>query len=85
MASIRPAWWDWELVLSLHLLKRMVERRFSESDLRSMLETAHECRPGPHLGRWVLSTNHDRRRWRVIVEPDEERRRLVVITAYPVE
>ena len=31
-----PAWWDWELELTAHVLKRMVDRRFSEVDLRSM-------------------------------------------------
>ena len=27
----RSAWWDWELELSAHLLKRMVDRGFSGS------------------------------------------------------
>ena len=35
-----PAWWDWEIELSPHLLKRMVDRRFTEVDLRRMLERA---------------------------------------------
>jgi hypothetical protein len=32
-----PGWWDWELELSPHLLKRMTDRRFTEIDLRRML------------------------------------------------
>jgi hypothetical protein len=32
-----PDWWDWELELSPHLLKRMTDRRFTEIDLRRML------------------------------------------------
>jgi hypothetical protein len=35
-----PGWWDWELELSPHLLKRMTDRRFTEIDLRRMLERA---------------------------------------------
>lgn len=35
-----PFWWDWELELSPHVLKRMLDRRFNESELRTMLEGA---------------------------------------------
>ncbi len=35
-----PEWWDWPLELSPHVLKRMVDRGFSEADLRTMLEDA---------------------------------------------
>lgn len=35
-----PSWWDWELEFSPHLLKRMIDRQFSEVDLRRMLEHA---------------------------------------------
>jgi hypothetical protein len=35
-------------------------------------------------GRWVIDTRHRRKAWEVIVEPDLERRLLVVVTAYPV-
>ena len=35
-----PEWWEWDLELSSHLLKRMVDRDFNEPDLRAMLETA---------------------------------------------
>jgi len=34
-----PEWWDWELDLSPHLLERMVDRGFSEVDLRRMMES----------------------------------------------
>jgi len=37
-----PEWWDWELELSPHLLKRMLDRGFTESDLRRMLEQLDE-------------------------------------------
>jgi hypothetical protein len=39
-----PSWWSWELELSPHLLKRMVDRQFSEVDLRRMLEHAPRLR-----------------------------------------
>jgi hypothetical protein len=35
-----PEWWEWQLELSPHLLKRMEDRRFTEIDLRRMLERA---------------------------------------------
>jgi hypothetical protein len=35
-------------------------------------------------GRWVVEAQHRRRRWEIVVEPDMDSRRVVVITAYPV-
>ena len=40
-----PTWWDWELELSPHLLKRMVDRDFSEIEVRRMLSGASGFRP----------------------------------------
>ncbi len=70
--------------LSPHLLKRMADRRFTEIDLRRMLAKAADYREDVVEGRWVIETRHRRRAWEVIVEPDSERRLLVVVTAYPV-
>lgn len=81
--SRRPEWWDWELDLSPHLLKRMLDRSFSELDLRAMFEHSRGYRRDIVEGRWVIVTMHRRRTWEVIVEPDFDSRRLVVITAYP--
>jgi hypothetical protein len=80
----RPEWWDWELEFSPHLLKRMDDRRFTEIDLRRMLERALGYREDVVEGRWVIETKHRGRAWEVIVEPDWERQLLVVVTAYPV-
>ena len=77
-------WWVWELELSPHLLKRMDDRRFTEIDLRRMLERAIGYRPDAVEGRWSIETRHRRRTWEVIVEPDWERQLLVIVTAYPV-
>lgn len=62
----------------------MDDRHFSEIDLRRMLERASRCREDVMDGRWVIETRHKRMVWQVIVEPDAERRLLVVVTAYPV-
>ena len=80
----RPAWWVWELELTPHVLKRMVDREFTELDVRQMLEDASSLRPDVEEGRWVVTSRHRRRVWEVVVEPDEAERVLVVITAYPV-
>jgi hypothetical protein len=79
-----PEWWQWELDLTPHLLKRMEERGFNEIDLRTMLLNASGHRPDVFAGRWIIDCRHRRRRWEVIVEPDELDRALVVVTAYPV-
>ncbi len=78
-----PEWWDWELELSPHLFKRMLDRSFSELDLRAMLERSRGYRPDIVNGRWVIVTSHRGKTWEVIVEPDPNTERVVVITAYP--
>lgn len=70
--------------LSPHLLKRMDDRRFTELDLRRMLERATGYRADVVDGRWVIETRHRGRGWEVIMEPDRDRRLLVVVTAYAV-
>lgn len=63
----------------------MTDRGFTEIDLRRMLGVAVRRRPDIEAGRWIIETWHDRQRWEIIVEPDDELRQLVVITAYPVD
>ena len=63
----------------------MEDRGFNEVDLRRMLEQAVAHRADILDGRFVIAARHGRRPWEVIVEPDELRQLLVVITAYPVE
>jgi len=62
----------------------MDDRRFTEIDLRRMLERATGYREDIVDGRWVIDTKHRGKEWEVIVEPDFERQLLVVVTAYPV-
>ena len=63
----------------------MEDRAFNEVDLRHMLEHAGGHRADILEGRFVIETRHAERFWEVIVEPDEIRHLLVVITAYPLE
>ena len=77
-----PPWWAWELELSPHLWKRMADRGFNEVELREMLERGRAYREDVVEGRWVVTTSHAQETWEVIVEPDREERRLVVVTAY---
>ena len=61
----------------------MVDREFTEIDLRRMLEHAHRLREDVEEGRWIVETRHLRQVWEVIVEPDFDAHLLLVITAYP--
>ena len=70
--------------VSPHPLKRMEDRRFTEIDLRRMLERASGYREDVVVDRWVIETRHRGKGWEVIVEPDTGRRLLVVVTAYPI-
>jgi hypothetical protein len=63
----------------------MEDRGFNEVDLRRMLEHADTHRPDILEGRFVIEAHHAGQPWDVIVEPDELRQLLVVITAYPVD
>ena len=78
-----PGWWSWELELSPHLLKRMLDRQINEVDLRIMLHEATGFRDNHEEGRFVIETSHSGVRWAVIVEPSAEDITLIVVTAYP--
>ncbi|HVZ33042.1 MAG TPA: DUF4258 domain-containing protein [Polyangiaceae bacterium] len=80
-----PGWWEWELEQTPHLLKRMLDRRFTEVDLRRMLQRAITYGPDVCEGRFAIDTRHNGKPWQVIVEPDAEDLLLVVVTAYAVE
>jgi hypothetical protein len=61
----------------------MEDRGFHELDLRRMLEHASGYGADMIVGRFVIEARHAEQSWAVIVEPDEERQLLVVVTAYP--
>ena len=77
-----PPWWEWELEFIDHAYESMEKRRFTEIELRRMMENARSYRRDIVEGRWVIETRHQRRRWEVIVEPIPEKKVLDVITAY---
>ena len=62
---IWPEWW--KLELSPHLLKRMLDRRFSEVELRLVMEQATGFQEAPGAGRWIVETVHDDEPWGIIV------------------
>ncbi len=63
----------------------MEDRAFNEIDLRRMLEHAHGHRADILEGRFVIEARQMGQPWEIIVEPDEMRQLLVVITAYPAD
>jgi len=79
-----PDWWNFELELSPHVEERMIDRGFSEVDLRLMIETTGAIRRGGAKRPMDLGTAHDGDAWEVVVEPDERDQVIVVITAYRV-
>lgn len=80
----RPTWWHWGFHLSPHLLKRMGERRLTETELRIMLEDSTGYDADVEVGRWIIEARHRAVPWEVVVEPDDTLRIVVVVTAYPV-
>lgn len=60
----------------------MEDRRFTEIDLRRILQRASGRRDDVVEGGFI-ETRHRGKAWDVIVEPDQERQ-LLVIAAYPV-
>ena len=80
-----PDWWSWEIELTPHLMKRMVDRRFSEVDLRLMLDAAAGFHENHEEDRFVIETTHDGRRRAVIVEPSPDEAVPIVVTAYPLD
>ena len=80
-----PVWWEWELEFTSHLERRTEDRGFTEVDLRAMLEHAATLQFDVVPGRFVVDTRHRGRPWQVVVEPDARLRRVVVVTAFPVD
>lgn len=79
-----PDWWEWDLDFCDHVLDRMIDRNFSETDLRLMFDSGTGYREDVVAGRWIIETEHDNRSWELIVEPVKELSLLTVVTAYPV-
>ncbi len=78
-----PEWWDWELVLTSHIEKRMEERGFTEIELRRMLSKPVGLLPDAQQGRFVVLATLQSTQWAIIVEPEYEDQILVAVTAFP--
>ena len=63
----------------------MVDRQFTEVDIRRMLHRARNYHKDVVQGRWVIESSLRSWPWEIIVEPDYQATLLVVITAYPCE
>jgi hypothetical protein len=63
----------------------MEDRRFTEVDLRRMLEQSTGYRRDAVAGRWAIQTRHRRRAWEVIVEPLIPEQLVLIVTAYPLD
>ena len=77
-----PEWWEWEIALTRHSELRMEERGVSETDLRTMLERASGYSDAVAGGRFLVHVRFRGGNWEVIVEPDAQERRLVVVTVF---
>jgi hypothetical protein len=62
----------------------MIDRSFSETDLRTMLEDATGIRPDALPGRWKIDTFHNRQAWIIVVEPNEPEHILKIVTAFKI-
>jgi hypothetical protein len=77
-----PEWWHWELELTPHLEKRMLQRGFTEIDLRKMLSVPLSIKRDIIAHRWRVEARYQGNSWHVIIEPDSEKQTIVVITAF---
>lgn len=80
-----PHWWGWPLEFPEHVRKRMRQRNLSETDIRHMLFSVRSVRPLDDASRWAVDSELDRQPWRIILEPDQRERLVVVVTAYPLD
>jgi hypothetical protein len=62
----------------------MIDRGFSEVDLRLMMQHATKIYVDHEPDRWVIKTEHHAEPWEIIVEPDNAEQLLIIITAYQV-
>ena len=80
-----PEWWFWNIEITPHVEKRMVQRDFSEIELRTMLHGAHNFENDAVFGRFKIKSKLKGKSWEIIVEPDSIEKLLVIITGYQIE
>jgi hypothetical protein len=81
----KPLWWSWEIEITPHIEKRMVQRYFNEIDLRTMLHSATNFEKDIEEGRFKIMSSLRNSAWEIIVEPDYQEKVLVLVTAYSIE
>lgn len=62
--SEAPDWWTWEIELTSHVFKRMVDRGFNEIELGTMLGDATQWIEQSH-GTWIVSCRLGGAAWEV--------------------
>jgi gluconate kinase len=80
-----PEWWFWDVEITPHIEKRMLQRDFNEIELRQMLHSAKYFEKDIVDGRFKILTDFKKNEWEIIVDPDYEENLLVIITAYSTE
>jgi hypothetical protein len=80
----KAEWLDWDVDIGYHASRRSIQRGFSETDLRIMIADATGFRASTVEGRFVLHSHLGDEEWRIVVEPDHEEHKLVVVTAWRV-
>ncbi|MBM4039507.1 MAG: hypothetical protein FJ290_13425 [Planctomycetes bacterium] len=77
-------WLDWDIEIGYHANKRSVVRGFNETDLRIMIADVVGFEVSHVEGRFVLHSHLGDDEWRIVVEPDYDERKLIVVTAWRV-
>jgi hypothetical protein len=80
-----PDWWDWNFEISGYAAKRMRQRDVYEAEVRAMLVDATAIKPAKDPGGRVVTTSKDESEWKIVLEPDESRSIIEVVTVYKVE
>ena len=82
--NVWPEWWEWELSLTERVQERMLDRDFTEVELRELLQRATDLQSARQEGRWYVLAQEPRGQWKIVLEPETESKLLVVVTAYMV-
>ena len=78
-----PHWWDDPISISHHARRRMQARGVSETTLRLMLEDSDSLRIQPAKDTWIATTILRGVTWEIVIKPDLQSRRILVVTLYP--
>lgn len=77
-----PDWWPWPRVVSGHAQRRMIERGLSLLQLQAALARVRRVRPSHESGRFVAECSLSGAVWHIVVEPQLELGRTIIVTAF---